>query len=227
MRDFTHLFPPQTIRKEKYIPPTIKIAQAYQEAYEYFNEALFEPMFGEKLPHVVLNLSRKGKGTVAFFAPSRWKSIKAGEEHAEISLVPEWTNRPVKEVFSSLCHEMAHFKDHLDETSCKNGYHGTAWFKIMKRIGLPGKSAKGNSKYNVTHDIEPGGPFDKAFAAMPNHLKMPFVGTVTYKAAKNPDSLQGVRTKYECPSCGLNVRGKVGLDLNCNTCDEVLYDSGI
>lgn len=208
-----------------FVAPTVEIAQSYQGAYDYFNEKLFLPIFGELLPHVVLNLSRKGRGnTAAFFHAGQWKAAADGTILAEISICPHHTGVPIKDLFSSLVHEMAHFRDALDGTACKNGYHGRAWFKIMKKLGLPGR-ALSKSMISVDHDIEPGGAYELAFHAMPKNLKMPFTGSPRQRKVNN--TLQGVRMKYECPSCGLNVRGKSGLSLRCDTCDEVLHDSGI
>jgi len=212
--------------RSKFVEPTIAIATAYQKLYNYFNENLVKPVFGEPLPHVILNMSRKGRGhAVAFFAPDRWRDIKDGKVLAEISLVPENTDVPLQEICQTLCHEMMHFKDQLDGRPGKNGYHARSWFKFMAAIGLPGKAFNA-AKTQVGDEVEPGGAFEQAFKAMPKELVLPFVGRSVFKKIKNP-TMQGLRVKYECPSCGINVRGKQGLQIRCDTCDEVLHDSGI
>lgn len=206
------------------MPPTIAKAQAYQAAYDYFNKAVFAVAFEEPLPHAVLNFSRKGHAN-AFFAPDRWRDVRDGSLLAEISMCPEATDRPLKDVFATLCHEMAHFKDQLDGKPGKNGYHARTWFKYMKQIGLPGRALSA-SKVAVSHDVEPGGLFERAFEQMPESIKLPFVGSVKWQKVKKP-TLQGVRFKYVCVSCGEHVRGKAELNIRCGDCDMQMICEGI
>jgi len=216
------VLPPKPI--PAYVAPTLEIAQAYQNAYDYFNRQLFEPTFGERLPDCVLNLSRK-RNAAAFFWADQWNDIKDGSKLAEISMNPEHTDRPLIEIMATLCHEKAHFKDFLDGTNAKNGYHGKAWFKIMYRLGLPGK-ALSKSMLKVTQTIEPGGAFETVFKTMPKGLILPFKGNPARVIIK-PDNMQGKRIKYECPSCGDNLRGKSGMQIKCLKCDEIFHDAGV
>lgn len=207
------------------LAPTLELASAYQAIFDYFNRELFERIFGEPLPNPILNMSRQ-RNAVAFFQSKAWKDPMTGDMLDEISLVPEWTGREPREVLSSIVHEMAHFRDHLDGTAAKGGYHGRSWFKIMARLGLPGK-ALSKTMLKVTHDIEDDGAFDRAYRAMPRDLLLPFI-TARPKvlAWDKKTTLQGKRVRYECPGCGNIVRGKTGMRLRCVDCDLDFGETG-
>lgn len=214
------------VEEKPFVPPTVAIVQSYQRAFDYFNENLFKVVFDEPLPHAILTFSRSGRGHAdAFFMPEQWKDVKSGLYHPEISLVPHKTDKPIMDLMQTLCHEMCHFKDQLDGKPGKNGYHARSWFKFMRQIGLE-PIVHNQAKTAVSDAVIPGGAFEIAFKAMPTDISLPFVGRERLRKFKNPDSLQGVRVKYECPSCGINVRGKSGLQIRCETCDEVLHDCG-
>jgi hypothetical protein len=208
------------------LPPTVEIANAYQAIFDYFNDTLFYVIFGERLPRCVLNLSRK-RGAAAFFSPGSWIDPISKEHFDEISLVPEWTGREPREVLSTLVHEMAHQKDHLDGTSAKNGYHSQTWAKIMARLGLPERPLS-KSRVKVTHDIDPDGPYAKAFENMPRDLVLPFVTSTPMHTTfvQKKDTKQGMRAKYVCPACGAILRGRSGLRVACEDCDETLHELG-
>jgi predicted SprT family Zn-dependent metalloprotease len=204
------------------LAPSLAQVTRYQALFDYFNESLFIPTFNERLPMPILNLSRK-KGAAAFFAPSAWKDPMTGAIQDEISLVPEWTGRDPKEVLSSLVHEMAHQYDHIQGTAAKGAYHGKSWFRIMARLGLPGR-ALSKSMTKVTHDIKEGGAFDLAFKEMPKELILPFIGNYGFVVAKKKDNKMGKHFKYECPICGLIARAASGRNIICGECDERLHE---
>lgn len=212
--------------------PTVELANSYTRLFDYFNAELFQKILEQPLPHPVLNFSRK-KGAAAFFSPNSWKDPQSGEMLDEISLVPEWTNRSAEEVLSTLVHEMAHQLDHLNGTSCKNGYHGTGWFKIMERLGLPGK-ALSQSKIKVTHDTDPDGAFMAAFRRMPGDMLLPFTTSrarETSFIAKRV-TLQGRRARYQCALCAMErngggvMRGPTGMQIYCKTHGEDMIELG-
>jgi hypothetical protein len=84
------------------IIPTKEQFDAYQASFGYFNKALF----GNRLPEIILNFSRRAKA-YGFFAPERWKS--QGDSPIvthEISLNPAMMEREHVELYSTLVHEM-------------------------------------------------------------------------------------------------------------------------
>lgn len=212
--------------------PTVELANAYTKLFDYFNAELFTKILGQPLPHPVLNFSRK-KGAAAFFSPGSWKDPQTGHMLDEISLVPEWTNREPEEVLSTLVHEMAHYLDQMNGTACKNGYHGQHWFKIMSRLGIPGRAIT-PAKIKVTHDIDPEGEFMKAFRRMPGDLMLPFTTSRSRDMVlvKKKETLQGKRAKYQCALCAMErngggiMRGPTGMKVHCVTHDEPMHEIG-
>ena len=69
--------------------PTTEQWGAYQHAWGWFNERLFD---GELDP-CILNFSRKSNRTMGFFAPNRWAKGEASVP--EISLNPDHLLRPL------------------------------------------------------------------------------------------------------------------------------------
>ena len=221
--------------------PTRAQWTAYNDIFDYFNQELFA---GE-LPGVILNFSRRSK-TRGFFAPNRWEG-EEGTRH-EISLNPTSFVRTPKLYLSTLVHEMVHLWQEHNGIAPRRAYHDKKWAEKMKQVGLipsdtgrPGGKETGAS---MTHYIEEGGAYDKAFNKMPDRLSLPFttqegIGIETAYPTSGSDTDQGQATKavptsakgksknqykskYSCPGCGINVWGKAGLNINCNDCDESL-----
>lgn len=97
-------------------PPTTEQFTAYQKAWDYFNEKLFD---GQLRP-CLLNFSRKhhSKG---FFWANKW--TKEGVTCHEISLNPDVLERPVEKTMSTLAHEMAHQWQQDHGHPSRNAYH--------------------------------------------------------------------------------------------------------
>jgi len=205
-----------------YQAPAVALAHAWQDAFDYFSHALFAKVFGQPLPHLVLNMSRK-RGALAYFQANVWKDHK-GENHSEISINPEANSaRDERDVLSTLVHEMAHFLDHLDGTSCKGGYHGKSWFRIMAQLGLQGR-ALSSSMQKVTHDIIEDGPFAIAFANMPSTIGMPFQAAYgTRGVAPRKPTAMGMRARHQCPVCQEIARGRFSANFVCGQCNEPMH----
>lgn len=193
--------------------PTLTQYTAYTKAYDYFNEALFD----KQLPKCLLNLSRKSKQTVGFFAPRCWE--RDGIEINEISLNPQHLGRTPKETFSTLVHEMVHLWQQEEGTPSRANYHNAEWGSKMDVVGLtpsntgqPGGKRTGQS---MTHIIVPNGRFDRAFGSMPDDALIPWLSSMPESRPKKPS----LRVKYHCPDCGNNAWGKPDLKLICGTCE--------
>jgi hypothetical protein len=94
----------------------------------------------------------------------------------------------------------------------------------MKSIGLqpsdtgePGGKETGQS---VTHYIIPGGPYTKAYAKL--KAKGFQLHWQSAPAGKQAKAKKASKTKFTCPDCGANARGKGGLHLICADCDQAM-----
>jgi predicted SprT family Zn-dependent metalloprotease len=221
------------------LTPTEQQFNALNGAYTYFNRKLF----GNQLPGCILNFSRL-KGTHGFMAPERWKRVD--EEHFgthEISLTPTTLYRTPIEIFSTLVHEMCHLWQWEFGSPSRSGYHNKEWAAKMKEVGLiPSDTGKPGGKETgqaMTHYIEEGGSYYKAFEQMPEQFILPFTsfdGEVmksmlagTSGSDDDDERKQRLRklrppsrnkTKYTCSGCKANIWGKPGLHVICGTCEK-------
>ena len=143
------------------IEPTKETYDQFQEAYAYFNRALFEG----QLPNCLITLQRN-KRSYGYFCGDRFGRAD-GLVTDEIALNPRYFHvRPVAEVLSTLVHEMAHLWQHHCGKPGRGSYHNREWAQRMKAIGLhpssTGKEGGQETGDSVGHYIVPGGPFEVA-----------------------------------------------------------------
>lgn len=111
--------------------PTNALYQSLQQAYGFFNEALFK----NKLPPIIFTVQRK-KGVMGYFAPDRWSSIDGKFCH-EIAINPAHIGQSrVIEVMQTLVHEMVHCWQYCYGEPGRNCYHNKEWAHKMMDLGL-------------------------------------------------------------------------------------------
>lgn len=205
------------------ITMTTEQYNALQNTFSYFNETLF----ANTLPNVMLTFSRHNRA-LGFFVPNQWTDSDTKKEKLhEISLNPDYLNvRDLKDAYSTLVHEMCHLQQEEDGSAPRRCYHNKDFAAKMERVGLitsnTGVEGGKRTGQNMTHYIEIGGAFEKAFEDLPAEYKLPFTchgllngGTKKIKKASN-------RVSYTCPCCGSKVSGKAGLRIMCVECDEIM-----
>lgn len=200
-----------TITKETY--------DVLDAAFDYFNTHLWEGA----LPPCAVTLQRK-KGAYGYHATGHMFNRK-GEPVAEIALNPDtFKDRTLREVLSTLVHEMAHLWQWRYGEPSRNGYHNKEWANEMERIGLmptdTGKEGGKRTGQKVSHYIVEGGDFDRLCSAfLAEHkaeLKFYSKNATTSQQTK---AKRKSKTKYTC-ACGQNVWGKPDLDIFCGDCGE-------
>ncbi len=221
---------PRKARKRKPANVTAKQFAAYEGMFSFFNRTLF----ASKLRPVLLNFSRHS-GALGFFAPSRWATgdgadVAKTDVRHEISLNPAWLrSRPPIDVASTLVHEMVHLWQQDFGAPSRRGYHNEQWAKAMESVGLkpsstglPGGDRVGQ---HMTHYIEEGGRFARAFAKLPKRCRLPWTcdepDPVAKKKAKEKN-----KVKYTCPGCEANVWGKPHLAIACVACESLFTEEG-
>lgn len=204
--------------------PTQEAYAEFQAAYAHLNESLFQG----KLPPCLITLQRR-KRTYGYFCHSRFGNPE-GDVTDEIAMNPQYFGeRLVKEVISTLAHEMVHlWQAHYGKTS-RRGYHNAEWGRAMEAIGLvPSSTGQPGGKRTgerVSHWIVKGGPFDQAA-----DLLLTGSFRVTWADLDVPSSLavggdknRSNRDKFRCPECGAQAWGKKGLNLRCGACSGAPY----
>ena len=217
------------------------------DLFQFYNNRLFEG----KLPECIVNMSRKG-GSYGFFAADRWKgdSMQKKIIH-EISINPDFMDRPDKEWHSTLVHEMCHLWQHDFGNPSRNCYHNKQWASKMIQVGLmptdTGEPGGKQTGQQMSHYVIEGGLFDKVFNALgadelenlrlkyrplPASFRMlpvpvppPGKSEDTEKAEDKEGDWEksGKRKRYTC-GCGNHVWGKSGLWIRCEECNMLFLE---
>jgi predicted SprT family Zn-dependent metalloprotease len=211
--------------------PTIETYEAFQFAFDFFNEGLFEG----KLKACLITLQRRSKRTCGYYSAQRFSEIKGKAYTDEIAMNPQrFTSASVGDVLSSLLHEMVHLWQFHFGTPSRGGYHNSEWGSKMKEVGLypssTGAVGGRETGQQVSHYIIDGGAFDKACR---NLLVAEFTlrwGEVIRVVSENgtedvAKKNKSNRYKYCCPVCGAAAWGKPDLNLVCGDC-KITMGSG-
>lgn len=225
------------------------------DLYDFYNKALFDG----SLSDCIVNMSRHS-GTYGFFSAKRWMTVTGGEpRHAhEISINPDHMDRPFAEWHATLVHEMCHLWQEDHGHPSRGTYHNKEWAWKMEAVGLvPSDTGQPGGKktgQNMTHYINPEGPFIKTFNRLSTEtleaLKLKYLpaytsqdrakakrkgsggeGTAAGGDEENGEGEEGTiekkssKTKYSCP-CGFNVWGKPGLNIQCGDCGGSFKEEG-
>lgn len=193
---------------------TIRTYAQLSAAYDYFNREIF----GGKLPHALITLAYH-RGARGYFRSEPFTDRAEGDRHAdEVALNPfTFVGRTDKEILSTLVHEQAHLWQHHYGTPPKRPVHNKEWATKMEEIGLmPSSTGEPGGKRTgrrVSHFIIEGGLFDVAYEGC--EVAIDWAGLLPTRDRKKRS-----KAKYECPGCESKVRGKAGLHLRCEDCDQ-------
>jgi hypothetical protein len=188
-----------------------------QQAYEFMNATLF----GGELPDLLITLQRQANSK-GYFSADRfaWRNGDGVNRQHELALNPDtFIGRTDEEIIGTLVHEQVHCWEVVHGTAPKRHYHNRTWAQKMISIGLmPSSTGAVGGKITgirMTHYILPDGAFAKAFADLAatgwklNLQSAPALGREGKRAS---------HTKFICPQCGANVRGKPGSAVACWAC---------
>lgn len=198
---------------------TKEVSDTFITAYNHFNTALFN---GQLVP-CIIHMHRKSK-CYGYFAGARFGNKDASVMVDEIALNPStFATRSIEEILSTLVHEMVHlWQHHHGVKKSKSAYHNTEWADKMESIGLmPSDTAKPDGKrtgQKVSHYIMQGHAYALSVAVLlDTGFTLPYI-ELWDTAKKNSKAKADSKTKYSCPSCGLNAWAKLGVSLLCVDC---------
>lgn len=204
--------------------PTHRTYTGLTAAYDHFNRELF----GGQLPPCLITMQRH-KGAYGYFSGERFASLDDPREITdEIALNPaHFAGRTTAGTLSTLVHEMVHLWQHHFGDPPRKCYHNKEWAAKMREVGLiPSDTGRPGGKdigQKMTHYVAEGGPFDKACTAYLATGMAPLyhdrAGDEEEKARRKKAAS---KTKYTCPSCGLNAWAKPDAHLVCGDCGEDL-----
>jgi predicted SprT family Zn-dependent metalloprotease len=205
-------------------PITVAEYSGLQQAFDFLNANLFDGM----LQNVVILLQRRAHSG-GHFSPDRFTyRIHNGVREHELSLNPDaFVGRTDEWIVSILLHEMCHLWQHLfGKKQRKNySYHDKEWALRMESLGLmPSNTGAVGGKrtgQQMQHFIVPGGAYQQAFTTLAaSGWELKLESTIIAGGEKKPKK---DKTKYTCPSCGLNMWANIpDADISCNSCRCVM-----
>jgi hypothetical protein len=194
------------------VDPTAYTYGDLNRVYDFFNSRLFTGA----LPRCLITMQRH-KGAYGYFAAERFGSRDGKTVTDEIALNPaHFAERHIKQILSTLVHEMAHlWQQHFRKPS-RGGYHNKEWAAKMKEIGLhPSSTGTIGGKetgQSMGHYIVAGGAYDRAYAELEmagiNDLLTDRWAADDEKAAKTKAKKKASKTAFECDGCGLKAWAK-------------------
>ncbi len=203
---------------------TQKQYKTLNDAFDYFNEKLFEG----KLPDVLITLQRKAKVN-GYHHFEKFEGREDKKKVTEIALNPDnFTDRTDQEILSTLCHELCHHWQYSFSKPARRGYHDKEWASKMVEIGLmptsTGEPGGKQTGQRVTHMIVNGGKFEiscGAFLTKGSALHLNSVPDLKVEKDKKK-----TREKFTCPSCYQAAWAKKTAKLMCAECEELMVIEG-
>lgn len=200
--------------------PTQELFGTLQNAYDYFNQELFN----NELPECLIVVHRK-RNAHGYFWGEQFNNHD-GKKLDEIALNPETMDRPNKILFSTLVHEMCHLWQHHFGNPSRRGYHNKEWANKMEEVGLmPSTTGNPDGKktgQRVTHYIIDSGNYEVAF----NNWNLNQFGTwFTHRQEKATANKAVSKQKFTCEDCGQNAWAKPSANLVCGDCDMPMVTS--
>jgi predicted SprT family Zn-dependent metalloprotease len=199
--------------------PTTTTYTSLITAFEWFNWELFD----STLPPCLITMQRH-KGSYGYFSGERFQNTANREEIAdEIALNPShFATRSPEQVLSTLAHEMVHLWQHHFGTPPRKSYHDKEWARKMRQIGLiptaTGEKGGKETGQKMQHLIAEGGNFKRACQRLlASHPAILYSDRALVEDKTRKKKLAS-KTKYTCPSCGLNAWAKPEAPLVCGNC---------
>ncbi len=204
--------------------PTRETYDGFDRWFDHYNKHLFR----SELERVLITLARPGRA-YGYFVPKRFENEGFSVTCAEIGMHPKWfAKRSLKEILSTLVHEMVHHWQYSFGKPGKSGYHNREFAEKMKSIGLypssTGKLGGDEIGRTMSHFIVEDGPFDKASniliaqgASIPWHDRQIEKSDGENGKPNEPKEPKrsGKHFKFVCPICGDGTRGKHSLKIMC------------
>lgn len=197
------------------------------KAYNFLNEKLF---YGElKKPVITVQRDERTKTNGWWSVNKVWKWKESADEKAypeekeehELNLTASGLNRPVKEIFATLLHEMCHQYAgirNLQDCSRSGQYHNKIFKRIAETHGLKCECVAkiGWSQTELNEETE---KLVESFLT-DNPADMIYRLPVSHGQLVKSSSTR----KYVCPVCGNSCRATKQINLICADCNEPMTE---
>ena len=186
-------------------------------AFSYLNRDLFQG----KLPEPAILIQSRGnrKLTLGWCTVGKvWKNEVTQEERYEINLVAEAINRGLLPVMATLLHEMVHLynlENGIKDTSRGYTYHNKNFKEVAESHGLIIEHADKigwsvtSLQQSTINLIYSYGLDEEAFT----------MGRIEASGEDKKEIKRIKNRKYECPSCGAEVKSTMEVNIICGDCN--------
>lgn len=193
----------------------------------FFNNSLDRPIL---TLNPGSNNRNKGKSVILGWCSTKkiWLDKDTNKSYYEITICPEFIDRSLDEICSTLLHEMTHLyniNNGVKDVS-RNGYYHNKYFKEeAERHGLiiTKEDSIGWSHTRLNQQA-------KTFVqGLDIHLKK-IVRSSFQNMTANPEDESEEQTKkksikYICPGCGISVLATKVVNIQCADCEKIMIDS--
>ena len=193
----------------------IETVKYLERLFDYCNEKLFNNELDK--PVITVQLDSKNK-TNGWFTPAKvWKQADTDEGAHEINITAQQLNRPIRQIASTMIHEMCHYYaelNNMQDTSRSGTYHNKLFKKIAELHGLKVECVQtiGWSHTELTPET------DVLITAFVEHNPE----TIIYRAPVFTGQMVKTSStrKYICPCCQQSVRATKQVNIMCLDCNE-------
>lgn len=232
--------------KTKEVKTSTELYAKIQLVIDELDKRFFSGAKKEKIPQLVFAVNNKCRSCViSYVQPDALYDKKTDTKLQYMGINPDYLDRPIGEILSTVCHELCHVYEHAYIHIPRGGYHDRQWAELMRDCGLEPKYLN-SSKTAVTHTIIKDGAFDKFISDFVEKYGADYFNIVSYSAevmrrtrkelgieddeddddTPRPDNADKPikkynrnKIKYVCHGCDSKVWGKSGLSIHCNDCD--------
>lgn len=223
---------------------TSQLYAKFEKCITQIEEHFFTGKGKHAFPKIVMAINnRVSSCVVAFVQADALYDKSTAEKIQYMGINPHYLDRTIKDVLSTICHELCHIYENAFIHIARNGYHDKQWEKLMLDCGLQPKYLN-KSKTAVSHTIIEDGEFEKFVSKFVEENGEDFFSLCEYSrildlkvrkelglsegdedtlkpdnADKPSKKYNRNKIKYICEGCESKVWGKSGLHIKCSDCD--------
>lgn len=193
-------------------PQVILVINELYRVFDLLNAKFFE----NKLNQPIISIHSKKRAYGTFWSQSWINKNEKKPAYNEITINPEYFNRPTPDIVATLIHEMVHlycFVADIKDTSNNSVYHNKKFKAEAEARGLIIEHAK-TIGWSVTKLQEPTKELIKSFKINENVFDYYRKSYIPFKTP----SVKKPRMKYRC-ECGHTISSSKELKIQCNVCN--------
>lgn len=197
-----------------------EIIKTLNELYRIF-DILNKDYFNSDLEQPIITIQKRKANNLGHFTLSKiWKNKDTEDAKYEININPINLDRPINEIICTLQHEMVHYWNKINDIRDANNNVHNKKFKVKaEECGLIVTKSK---QYGWGH-TECSEAFIEYIESNiePNESAFEYYMNLKVEDDGEPKKVRAKKTfKYNCPTCGLEVKAKIDSHIKCVDCNE-------